>query len=179
MRLGVKQTTMLWLGVAVATVATVSPWKSAAPASAAGAAVTAGAPPPFGVSLPFLPGVTFAPLWSARAVPAVPTVPTVPAVAAVRGLAWDWLIWEILMAAILVFGVRAMIEVGRMNWQQGVAMEGTGATNTTKGESALWLEPAEGTEAAGNSEGASEAASEAAEGAAERASRRRQPPVPV
>jgi hypothetical protein len=58
---------------------------------------------PGALTLPFLTGVSFAPLWGVRSVQTV------------RELAWDWLAWEILMASVLALGTLATVEVSRVH----------------------------------------------------------------
>jgi hypothetical protein len=52
-----------------------------------------------GVTLPFLPGVVFRPVWAA---------------AVGAPIAWDWLIWEVLMAAVLPAGALSALKAGRI-----------------------------------------------------------------
>jgi hypothetical protein len=54
---------------------------------------------PAGVTLPFLPGVVFRPVWAA---------------AVGAPIAWDWLIWEVLKAAVLPAGALSALKAGRI-----------------------------------------------------------------
>jgi hypothetical protein len=61
-----------------------------------------------GLRVPFLPGIAFVPLWAgAEPRPGADGALSAP-------IAWDWLIWEILMAASLTLGSLATLKFGRV-----------------------------------------------------------------